>query len=145
MSRFARRIHIGASPAAVWSKLVDVEGWPAWASQFTSLTLLDPGPLTMGTRVRVRPKGMTAATWRVTEYEEGRSFTWEASPAPGLRLAGGHVVTPEGDGAGAEFWLDASGPLGAVLGSVLRRTVFSRNTRSATEGLRRALEGGSPA
>jgi hypothetical protein len=51
-------------------------------------------------------------------------------------------VTADSHGATAEFWLDSSGWLGWLLGPVLRRGVFSRNTRSATEGLKQYLEDG---
>ena len=139
MSRFARSIHIEATPPDVWKALVDVEAWPAWASQFKRIELLDAALLGRGSRVRIQPKGMLAATWRVTEYEEGRSFTWESSLAPGVRVQGGHVLSADSAGTNAEFWLDASGLLGSLLAPVLRRTVFSRNTRSATEGLKRYL------
>jgi hypothetical protein len=60
--------------------------------------------------------------------------------APGVRIIGGHVLTGGGGGADAEFWLAAEGALGTLLAPVLRRTVFSRNTRSATEGLKRHME-----
>ncbi|MEX0626013.1 MAG: SRPBCC family protein [Chloroflexota bacterium] len=98
MSRFASSIPIAATPAEVWEVLVDVEGWPAWASQFKRLERLDAAPLALGSRVRVRPKGMLASNWRVTEYDEGRSFTWESSLAPGLLVTGGHVLSPDGAG-----------------------------------------------
>ncbi len=143
MSRFARSIRIAATPADVWKVLVDIEAWPLWASQFTRLERLDSAPLGPGSRVRVKPKGMLASTWRVTEYEDVRSFTWESSLAPGLLVTGGHVLSADGDGTNAEFWLEAGGALGGVLAPVLRRTVFSRNTRSATEGLKRYMEGSS--
>jgi uncharacterized protein YndB with AHSA1/START domain len=135
-----RSIDIAASPEAVWTALVDVEHWPTWASQFERLEHLEAGPLGLGSCVRVKPKGMGAAVWLVTEYENGRSFTWEASLAPGLRVTGGHVVEAVGDAANAQFWLEAGGVLGKLLGPILRRKTFSRNTRSATEGLRRFME-----
>jgi hypothetical protein len=53
---------------------------------------------------------------------------------------GGHVVEARGNEATAEFWLEAGGLLGTLLGLVLRRRIFSRNTKSATEGLKRFLE-----
>jgi hypothetical protein len=140
MSRFARSIHIAATPADVWKVLVDVEVWPVWASQFSRLERLDSAPLGLGSRVRVKPKGMLASTWRVTEYEDGRSFTWESSLAPGVRVTGGHVLSADSAGTVAEFWLEASGAVGTLLAPLLRRTVFSRNTRSATEGLKRYTE-----
>ena len=141
MSRFARSIHIAAPAPDVWMALVDVEAWPGWASQFRRIELLDPAPLKQGSRVRIRPKGMLASTWRVSEYDQGRSFTWESSPVPGLRVRGGHVLAPEADGSSAEFWLEAGGAVGSILSPLLRRTVFSRNTRNATGGLKRYVEG----
>ena len=39
-----------------------------------SLELLDE-PFGLGSRVRVKPKGMRAAVWRVIVYEPPRSFT----------------------------------------------------------------------
>ena len=140
MSRFAHSLHIAAPAPDVWKAMIDVEAWPAWASQFKRIELLDPPPLRQGSRVRIRPKGLLASTWRVTEYDDGRSFTWESSLAPGVRVHGGHVLTPDADGSRAEFWLEAGGPLGTLLNPLLHRTTFSRNTRSATEGLKRYVE-----
>jgi len=145
MSKYARSIRIGAIPAAVWAAIVDVETWPTWASQFKRLERLDAGPLASGSRVRVTPKGMPGGIWHVTDYEEGRSFTWASSLGPGVVLTGGHVVTSDGDGTNAEFWLDASGILGTLLTPLLRRTLFSRNTRTATEGLKSHVERRGPA
>ena len=140
MSRHARSIRIGAPPGDVWAAMVDVERWPVWASQFKRLERLDAGPLAAGSRVKVKPKGMPGSVWQVTEYEEGHSFTWASSLGPGILVTGGHEVTANGNGTNAEFWLEAGGPLGRLLGPLLRRTVFSRNTRSATEGLKSHLE-----
>jgi len=140
MSRFARSIRIGAPSADVWAAIVDVEAWPAWASQFRRLERLDASPLAVGSRVRVTPKGMPGAVWRVTEYEEGLSFTWESSLLPGVHVTGGHTVAADGNDTDAGFWLEASGTLGKLLTPLLRRTVFSRNTRSATAGLKSYME-----
>ena len=134
-------MRIEAPLAGVWGAVVDVEAWPPWASQFKRLDRLDGGPLTLGSRVRVRPKRLPASIWQVTELTDGRLFTWTTSLLPGLRLTGGHELAAEGTGTTAEFWLDAGGPLGTLLGPLLRRTVFRRNTRNATEGLKRHLEG----
>jgi len=140
MARYARSIRIDAPAADVWAAMVDVERWPVWASQLKLLTRLDTGPLAAGSRVRVKPKGMPGSVWQVTDYEEGNCFTWASSLGPGMLVIGGHEVTAAGEGTDAEFWLEASGPLGKLLGPFLRRTVFSRNTRSATEGLKSYME-----
>ena len=72
-----------------------------------------------------------------------RSIQIEVSPAEvwALRLTGGHVLTPDRDTTRAEFSLEAGGGLGRLLEPVMRRMVFSRKTRNATEGLKRHVEG----
>ncbi|MGZ8475383.1 MAG: SRPBCC family protein, partial [Candidatus Limnocylindria bacterium] len=100
----------------------------------------DVGPLAAASRIRVRPKGLPASIWDVIEYDEGRSFTWVSSPMPGLVLSGGHVLATDGDTTTAEFSLEATGPLGKLMNPLLGPTVFSRNTRSATKGLKRHIE-----
>jgi hypothetical protein len=145
MTRFARSIQIEAPVADVWAVMMEVETWPAWASQFARLERLDGGPLALGSGVRVRPKGQPASVWHVTEFDAGRSFTWASDLMTGLRVTGGHALTPHDKATDAEFWLEASGVLGSLLSPVLRRTIFSRNTRSATEGLKRHMEARDPA
>lgn len=140
MSRIARSIHIRAPSTDVWAAIADIEAWPEWASQFRRLERLDASPLAAGSRVRVTPKGMPGAVWHVTDYQEGLSFTWASSLLPGMRVTGGHTVAVDGNETTAEFWLEASGALGKLLTPLLRRTVFSRNTRSATEGLKNYME-----
>jgi len=142
MTRQARSIDIAAPPGAVWAALVDVEKWPTWASQFERLDRLEAGPLALGSTVRCKTTDrQDTSDWVVTGYEDGRSFTWESSLAPGLRVTGGHVVTALGDRAKAEFWLESGGVLGRLMAPVLRRRIFSRNTNSAAEGLKRLMEG----
>lgn len=140
MSRFARNVHIDAPAADVWAVMMDLEQWPRWASQFKRLEPLDGVRLAHDSRVRVWPKGLPASVWHVTEYEQGRSFTWESRLGPGVRLTGGHLLTPTPNGTTAQFWLEANGPLGSALSPILKRLVFSRNTRTATEGLKHEVE-----
>lgn len=144
MSRFARTIHINAPRNDVWRVMMDIEAWPAWASQFKRLERLDSGPLALGSRVRVRPTRLPASVWVVTEFATEQSFTWESTMSPGVRLVGGHVLTPDGSGTNAEFSLEATGPLGKLLNPILRRTFFTRNTKSATDGLKRQVEDRRP-
>jgi hypothetical protein len=140
MARVAHRVEIAAPAADVWTRITNIESWPHWAPQMKRLERVDAGALRLGSRIRVRPHGLPANVWLVTEFDEGRLFTWEASLLPGLRLSGGHELTPNGDLTSTAFWLDAGGPLGALVGPILRRTVFRRNTRNATEGLKRYIE-----
>ena len=140
MSRFARTVRIDAPAPVVWAVLMDLEAWPTWAPQFQRIRRLDAGPLKLGSRVDVRPKAMPGAVWRITEFEDGRLFTWATSLAPGLRIVGGHELATDDESTRATFWLEADGLLGRLLAPLLRRALFSRNTRTASEGLKREVE-----
>lgn len=139
MGAVARTVWIDAPAALVWDAMINLNEWPSWASYMKSLRRQDRGPFGLGSRVHVTPKGLPGAEWTVTEYEAPRSYTWTTQLAPGLGLVGGHVLEPSKQGVMATFSLATSGPIGAVL-SPLLSIVFRRNTRLATEGLKRHCE-----
>ena len=139
MLSVSRTIRIEAPPDKVWAAMIDVESWPAWASYMKSLQRQDAGAFRMSSRVKVTPKGLPGSVWTVTEYDEGRSYTWETTLAPGVKLVGGHVVEPEGSATMATLWLEARGPIGSFLSPALG-LVFRRNTRLATHGLKSYCE-----
>jgi uncharacterized protein YndB with AHSA1/START domain len=88
----ARTVWIDAPAQVVWETAIDVEGWPRWASYMKNLRKQDKGPLVLGSRVRVVPKGMPGSVWTVTELDAPRSYTWITQLAPGLGLVAGHVL-----------------------------------------------------
>ncbi len=139
MALIARTVSISAPPAKVWQVITRVERWPEWATHMKSLVPQGEGPVGLGSRVRVKAKGLPGSIWEVTEFEPQRSYTWVTSLAPGLSMTGGHVVEPEDDGSRATLSLEASGPLAAVVGPLLA-IVFRRNTRLATDGLKAYCE-----
>jgi hypothetical protein len=71
----------------------------------------------------------------VVEYDEGRSFTWETSMLPGLRVSGGHAIEPEDSGTRVTLSLRASGPAWALFGWALART-FRQNVEREAAGLK---------
>ena len=119
--------------------MVDVERWPEWASYMHSLRRQDDGPFGMDSRVKVTPKALTGSVWTVTEFDNGRSYTWQTVLAPGVKMVGGHVAEPDGGATMATFWLEATGPVGTILSPILS-LVFLRNTRLATQGLKKYCE-----
>lgn len=137
----SRTVHIEAPPAKVWTAMVDIERWPEWASYMQSLRRQDEGPFGVGSRVKVTPKGLPGSIWTVTEYDEGKSYTWETALASGVKMAGGHFVVADGAGTKATLWLQASGAIGTLLSPALG-LVFRRNTRLATKGLKSYCESG---
>jgi uncharacterized protein YndB with AHSA1/START domain len=53
MRPVTRTVTIDAPPGPVWDAMVDVEGWPTWASYMARLERLDARPLAVGSRVTV--------------------------------------------------------------------------------------------
>lgn len=138
--RFDRTISIHASPERVWEVFADVERWPEWTESVSAVTLLDPGPLRVGTRARVKQPKLPVAEWTVTELQPLDHFTWVAT-APGVRTVGGHYVAPDGGGCRATSVLEQHGPGGRLIG-LLTKGLTNRYLEMETTGLKRRCESG---
>ncbi len=137
--RFEDSARIDAPTQVVWETYTDVVSWPEWTESVTSVELLDPGPLRVGSRARIRQPRLPVAVWTVTEVVEGRSFTWVAK-GPGLRSTATHRVDPDGAGALATARVDQEGPLGGLLGR-LTAGLTRRYLALETAGLKARAEG----
>jgi uncharacterized protein YndB with AHSA1/START domain len=104
-----------ASPAALWTLLVDVETWPTWTKSVTSARRIDEGPLRRGSRVRIKQPRMLALTWQVTDLTEDVEFTW-AAYSIGVRTTAAHRLVPQADGTKIELEVNHSGTLGGLIG-----------------------------
>jgi hypothetical protein len=87
----------------------------------------------------VTPHGFFGAVWTVTEYADGRSFTWEADMLPGLHIVAGHIVEPEDGGTSLTLSLNSTGPTVLLMWLALRR-IFTRNTQGEAAGLKAYAE-----
>jgi uncharacterized protein YndB with AHSA1/START domain len=117
--RFESSVHIEASPARVYEVFSDVERWPEWTASITSVERLEPGPLTVGAKTRIKQPKLPVAVWEVTEIVEGSHFIWIAK-GPGVRTVGGHYVEPDGTGARAISRIDQEGPGGWLIGTIYK-------------------------
>lgn len=115
MKHLAITTNIAAPVERVWQVMIDVGRWHEWTPSIVSIELLDPGPIAVGSRVRVRQPKLPPAVWTVTEIEPGRSFTWTSS-GPGFRTIGRHWVEPSPGGSRATLAMDFEGPLGGFFG-----------------------------
>ena len=93
MTEFSIAVEIAAPPERVWAVLADLERWPEWTASVTSVELLEPGPLAVGTRARVSQPKLKPAIWEVTQAKAGRGFTW-VTRHPGLLVTGLHQLEP---------------------------------------------------
>lgn len=136
--RYETSVEIDASPEDVWAVLVDVERWPAWTATMTSVRLLEAGPFTLGSAVRIKQPRLPTAVWRVTEFEPGRSFSWVAK-GPGVATTATHAVAARGAGSVAAASLTQRGPLASVTDLLLAR-LTRRYLGIEAEGLKRRCE-----
>ena len=133
-----RSIDIQAPPNVVWDVWTDVERWPEWTASVSRVERLDPGPLAVGKRVRIRQPKFPTVVWRVTELDEGRSFAW-VSASPGARVTGRHGVEPHAGGTRATAAISYAGPI-ALLVARLSRSLTERYLGLEAAGLKARSE-----
>ena len=116
MSRnhFSVTADIPAPPPLVWSIIVDVERWPEWTASISHVKKLAPGPLQVGSHVRIRQPKLLPALWRVTELNPGAGFTW-ISCAPGVRVTARHIAEVIATGTRVTLSIHYAGLLGVLL------------------------------
>ena len=142
MTIFTAEATTSASPTQAWRALIDVTDWPHWTPSYKSIERLDGGPVTVGSRARVRQPRLAPAIYEVSEIDEGKTFTW-TSTAAGVRTVARHRLVPEPDGGtrielAAELtgWL--AGPVKALLGRRIQRYVSleANGIKTAAEAAR---------
>lgn len=121
-----------AAPQVVWSLLSAIEAWPRWTPTVTSVTRERTeddasAGIGVGSTFSVTQPRLGRARWVVTEWEEGRSFTW-VSRRPGIRTTAGHQVHPQDGGTRIELAITWDGP-----GAWLARALFRRMTQRYTD------------
>jgi hypothetical protein len=100
--------------------MTDIEHWPEWTPTVTSIERLDPGPLKVGSRARIRQPKLPTAVWQVSELLEGRSFTW-VTRSPGVLVTAHHGVEPTAGGTRARLAVQFSGVLAPLVARLTRR------------------------
>jgi hypothetical protein len=103
-----------ASPDRLWSLASDVERWGDRLPTVDTVRPLGSGPTQVGSKFEVRQPGLPKAVWVVTDWAQGRSFTWVSS-SPGIRSTAVHTVHDDGGGSRLDLSLEWSGPLARVL------------------------------
>lgn len=131
-------VDINATPEAVWKLLIDVERWPDMTASIDRVELLDK-PIALSARARVHQPKLPAAVWKVTSFEENRTFTWE-SRSPGVTTVAAHelVTTPDGT-VTVHLTLDQKGPLAPLFALLTGRLTRRYVTMEAT-GLKTKAE-----
>jgi hypothetical protein len=109
-----------ATPDRLWSLASDVERWGDRLPTVDAVRPLGSSPVGVGSKFEVRQPGLPKAVWQVTDWQQGRSFTW-VSTSPGVRSTAVHAVHDDGDGSRLELSLEWTGPLAWVLERLIGR------------------------
>lgn len=106
---------------ALWRVLSDLPQWPSWLPTVDALRAVDPDrPAEVGASYVLNQPGLPRATWTITHWQPGASFTWE-SRAVGILSIGRHELTPTGEGTLVRLSIEWTGPLAGLVRLVLRR------------------------
>lgn len=111
---FSIQTDIPARQPLVWSVMADVERWPEWTASIARVKMLSPGPLQIGSRVRIHQPRLPPAWWQVTDFNPGARFTW-ISRAPGVRVTARHTAEETDAETRATLSIQYEGWLGGLL------------------------------
>ncbi len=117
------RAELAVPAEAAWAALADVSARPQWHPGLESAGL--DGPLTVGTRGRLKPRGTRAVGLVVEVVVPGRRLALRG--VHGLPVAAGHYehdIEPLGDDRCAvTLRMRVDGPLGPLIARLARRTL----------------------
>ena len=121
---------ISAPAPVIWRLTTDVERWPSFMPTVQAVTLLEPGPLHVGSSARVKQPGQSAAVWTVSTISPETEFTWETRRM-GLRMIGRHLLAPDGDGTRNTLSIEVTGRgagiFAAFFGGMIARVIQREN------------------
>jgi hypothetical protein len=106
-----------ASAEAAWTAWTDVEGWSAY--DHIDAARVD-GVFRPGAVITSKAKGFPSSTLTVTHVEPP-SLWVDESRSPGMQMTFDHLLEPGEGGTRLTERVRISGPLGRVLGSLMRR------------------------
>jgi len=123
---------------SVWPVLIDVERWPEWTASITKIERLDQAAFGPRSTVRIRQPKLKTVVWRVTEFRQGRLFTWETQSA-GVSTIARHTIQPSEHGCIVTHTIEQKGFLSWLLRPFLMG-LTQRYVRMEAQGLKKRCE-----
>ena len=132
-------VEIEAPAPVVWDVFVDVERWPNWTASVERIVALDGSGIEIGRRFEIKQPRFPKLVWEVTAVDPGVSWTWRQKSAGGTTDATHEVVAQGPDRTLVRQRLDQRGPIGAVVGLLMRR-LTKRYLELEGQGLKASSE-----
>lgn len=136
-------VKIDAPAPIVWDVFADVERWPEWTASVERIVALDGPGIEVGRRFEIKQPRLPNLVWEVTEVDPGVSWTWRQRSTGGTTLARHEVLAQGGDRTLVGQGIDQRGPVGVVVGVLMRRltkrylTLEAQGLKKRSEQLRR--------
>jgi hypothetical protein len=103
-----------------------------------SVERLDSGPISVGSRARIKQPGQRPKIWTVSQIDPEKTFAW-GTRTLGMSMTGAHHISASADGTTQTLTVDIGGPLAPILGPLLRRPILSAISQE-NEGFKAAAE-----
>jgi ligand-binding SRPBCC domain-containing protein len=130
MWRYEHTETTSAPPERVWAHYADPTAWPVWDHETEHVSV--EGPMDVGVRGRLKPRGGPATSFVFTHVEPGRGFT-DVARLPLARLEFDHRIDPDGDGSRFTHRVTITGPLAPLFARVVGRGVAAGLPRAMRE------------
>ena len=135
---FEKTIEIEAPQQRVWDVLSDLKAWPRRIETVDAAELLTPGPISKGSRVRLRQPKLPEGIWDVTVWDAPSYFEWTQKTS-GITSVAGHRVEAMGEGRSRlTLTLDMRGFLSPMV--MFYKGLTNRYMNLEAEGMKRAAE-----
>ena len=136
-----RRQFVVRVPLAVaWDRLARIAEWPSWARHIRRIDLDPPGPVTPGSKGRIRLRNGIRSAFRVTEHEPYRHWAW-TGPFLGLAVRYDHRFEPVDERSTRLVWIVEAEGFGVTALGRLFAAVYARSLDRAIPRLVAEMEG----
>lgn len=103
-----QKFYKNASAEKIWQKMTDINSWTSWHKGLESCRL--KGDFKAGNSFQLTPKGGKTFEIKITQIEEGKSFT-DCTTFPGAKMWDTHLLEERDGGVLLSNILVVTGPL----------------------------------
>lgn len=131
-------IEIAATISLVWEATIDVEAVPDHTPTMTAVELLDPPPLTVGSRVRIKQPLQRAKIWTVDVLDHEHRFAWSTTWF-GTRMTASHDLIASANGTTNTLSVEFGGTRARLLAQLLAQPIRGAIAKE-NRGLKESIE-----
>lgn len=137
--RVERFIDIDAHCERVWEVLSDLTAWPERVEAVELAEVLTPGPVAVGSQLRLRQRDLPEGTWEITSWQPPICFDLRQR-SNGMTIVVGHQIEALGDDrTRLTLSFHMRGLVSIVAGPLSKRMTL-RHLESEANDLKRAIE-----